>query len=50
MPPDQLSSCVRKIGFEESLYFDRDGAPAYRFQNERDCVIVCRGHGAHRME
>jgi triacylglycerol lipase len=34
---------VRKIGFLESLYFDRDGAQAYRFRNEHDCVIVFRG-------
>lgn len=43
MPPEPALTCVRKIGFEESLYFDRDGAQAYRFQNEHDCVIVCRG-------
>jgi triacylglycerol lipase len=43
MPPRPALSCVRKIGFRESLYFDRDGAQAYRFRNEHDCVIVCRG-------
>jgi len=43
MPPRPASTCVRKIGFSESLYFDRDGAQAYRFRNEHDCVIVCRG-------
>jgi len=43
MPPGPALTCVRKIGFEESLYFDRDGAQAYRFRNEHDCVIVCRG-------
>lgn len=43
MPPGPALDCVRKIGFQESLYFDRDGAQAYRFRNEYDCVIVCRG-------
>ena len=43
MPPKPALSCVRKIGFRESLYFDRDGAQAYRFRSEHDCVIVCRG-------
>jgi triacylglycerol lipase len=43
MPSEPALSCVRKIGFPESLYFDRDGAQAYRFRNEDDSVIVCRG-------
>lgn len=43
MPPEPALRCVRKIGFSESLYFDREGAQAYRFRNEDDCVIVCRG-------
>ncbi len=43
MPPGPASECVRKIGFGESVFFDRDGAQAYRFRNDYDCVIVCRG-------
>lgn len=43
MPPEPASTCVRKIGFPESVYFDRNGAQAYRFRNQHDCVIVCRG-------
>jgi triacylglycerol lipase len=43
MPPEPALSCVRKIGFFESLYFDRNGAQAYRFRNQHDCVLVCRG-------
>jgi triacylglycerol lipase len=43
MPPEPASVCVQKIGFQESLYFDRDGAQAYRFRNQHDCVVVCRG-------
>jgi triacylglycerol lipase len=43
MPPELALICVRKIGFFQSLYFDHDGAQAYRFRNEHDCVVVCRG-------
>jgi len=43
MPPEPALSCVRRIGFLESHYFDRDGAQAYRFRNPHDCVVVCRG-------
>jgi triacylglycerol lipase len=43
MPPKPALRCVREIGFRDSLYFDHDGAQAYRFWNDHDCVIVCRG-------
>ena len=43
MPPEPATDCVRKIGFLEAVYLDHDGAQAFRFRNERDCVIVCRG-------
>jgi triacylglycerol lipase len=43
MPPEPALICIRKIGFSDSLYFDRDGAQAYRFRNQHDCVVVCRG-------
>lgn len=43
MPPGLALTCVQKIGFLESLYFERDGAEAYRFRNQQDCVVVCRG-------
>ncbi|NUQ66584.1 MAG: lipase family protein [Pirellulales bacterium] len=47
MPPEPALTCVRKIGFTESVYFDRDGAQAYRFRNSHDCVVVCRGTEPH---
>lgn len=47
MPPELAAMCVQRIGFSESLYFDRDGAQAYRFRNEQDCVVVCRGTEPH---
>jgi len=43
MPPEPALKCVQQIGFSDSYFFDRDGAQAYQFRNEHDCVIVCRG-------
>jgi len=31
------------IGFPEAQLFDRDGSQAYRFRNEHDVVLACRG-------
>jgi triacylglycerol lipase len=36
-----------RIGFPEIRYYDRDGAQAYIFGNERDAVVVCRGTEPH---
>ncbi len=30
-------------GFADVNYYDRDGSQAYRFRNDHDCVIACRG-------
>jgi triacylglycerol lipase len=30
-------------GFPDATLYDRDGAQAYRFRNQHDCVIACRG-------
>jgi triacylglycerol lipase len=43
MPPEPALICARQIGFPEPLYFDCDGAQAYQFRNQYDCVVVCRG-------
>lgn len=32
-----------QIGFPEIRYYDRDGAQAYIFANDDDCVVTCRG-------
>ena len=32
-----------KLGFTEVEFYNRDGAQAYRFANETDMVIACRG-------
>jgi len=34
---------AKNLGFTDIELYDRDGAQAYRFQNNQDCVIVCRG-------
>jgi triacylglycerol lipase len=31
------------IGFPDAQLFDRDGSQAYRFRNEHDVVLACRG-------
>lgn len=31
------------IGFDDLTFYDRDGSQAYRFRNDHDCVIACRG-------
>lgn len=31
------------IGFTDTTFYDRDGSQAYRFRNDEDCVIACRG-------
>lgn len=34
---------VQQIGFTGCRFFDRDGAQAFMFWNEVDCVVACRG-------
>ncbi|MGD9721227.1 MAG: lipase family protein [Pirellulales bacterium] len=34
---------ARAIGFSEAQLIDRDGSQAYRFRNEHDVVMACRG-------
>lgn len=41
--PDEAERAIKKIGFTESTFYDRDGSQAYRFRNREDCVIACRG-------
>ena len=39
-PARQLTECM---GFTGQQFFDRDGAQAYLFWNDVDCVVACRG-------
>lgn len=34
---------VAQIGLTEQCFFDRDGAQAFLFANDVDCVVACRG-------
>jgi triacylglycerol lipase len=41
-PPESELSAAR-LGFDEAIFFNRDGSQAYLFENETDAVIACRG-------
>lgn len=43
MDEKSANKTVKKLGFSEVEFYDRDGAQAYRFQNKEDLVIACRG-------
>ena len=34
---------AKALGFNDIEFYNRDGAQAYRFQNDQDIVIACRG-------
>jgi triacylglycerol lipase len=39
----EAQRAARAIGFTEAQLFENDGAEAYRFRNEHDVVLACRG-------
>jgi triacylglycerol lipase len=39
----EAQRAARAIGFTEAQLFDQDGSQAYRFRNEHDIVLACRG-------
>lgn len=39
----EAQRAARAIGFPEAQLLDRDGSQAYRFRNEHDVVLACRG-------
>ncbi len=43
LPEREAARAVRRLRFDEVQFFDRDGAQAYKFENDIDCVIACRG-------
>ena len=45
--PVDVEQPLQQLGFTESRYFDRDGAQAWIFCNEIDCVVACRGTEPH---
>ncbi len=47
MKPEQFDKAARRLGFQNTKYFDRDGSQAYWLTNEHDSVIACRGTEAN---
>src|SRR5688572_11479274 len=39
----EAQQAARAIGFPDAQLFDQDGSQAYRFRNEHDVVLACRG-------
>ena len=39
----EATGAAAMAGFPDVTFYDRDGSQAYRFRNEHDCVIACRG-------
>jgi triacylglycerol lipase len=45
--PGCIEGPLLELGFPESRFFDRDGAQAWIFANDVDCVVACRGTEPH---
>jgi len=43
MDKKEAKKAVKKYGFTDVEFYELDGAQAYRFQNNTDMVIACRG-------
>ncbi|MGI9519028.1 MAG: lipase family protein [Pirellulaceae bacterium] len=43
MHPDECSRAAAKLGFRSGKFVNSDGAQAYVFTTEHDCVVACRG-------
>jgi triacylglycerol lipase len=41
--PDIVNAALSAAGFEKIEFIDRDGAQAYVFEHQHDCIVVCRG-------
>lgn len=41
--PGVVEAPLAEFGFTESQFFNRDGAQAWIFSNEHDCIVACRG-------
>jgi triacylglycerol lipase len=40
---DEARRACDIIGFDDITFYDRDGSQAFRFRNDNDCVVACRG-------
>lgn len=41
--PGVVERPLAELGFSETQFFDRDGAQAWIFANDQDCIVACRG-------
>ena len=39
----EATEAAKLAGFPDVTFYDRDGSQAFRFRNDHDCVIACRG-------
>lgn len=44
---NEVGRAAAELGFFDVDYFEHDGSQAYRFRNDDDCVITCRGTEPH---
>jgi len=47
LPADEAAKASARLGFTDSMFFDRDGAQAFWLCSETDSVVACRGTEAH---
>ncbi|MEM8669580.1 MAG: lipase family protein [Planctomycetota bacterium] len=40
---EEASRAAEAIGLPDVTFYDRDGSQAFRFRNDHDCVVACRG-------
>lgn len=40
---DEARRACDIVGLPDVSFYDRDGSQAYRFRNDHDCIIACRG-------
>ncbi|MGI9443202.1 MAG: lipase family protein, partial [Rubripirellula sp.] len=45
--PNEAGRAAASLGFPDLAFYERDGSQAYRFRNQYDCVIACRGTEAN---
>ena len=48
--PGFVEAPLAGVGFSESQFFDRDGAQAWIFANEQDCIVCVPRDRAKRVE
>lgn len=48
--PGFVEAPLAGLGFSESQFFDRDGAQAWIFANEQDCIVCVPRDRAKRVE